>query len=585
MRVVAPVLLRFLLRLLTAAVVVFTTLQLPSDVSARGGGSSALFDEQPGPSKLTVGPSRSQRHRFVRFDATRISGIRSRFHRSGYDPNIDLNLFSDVGGRLIVDRPEFRRDGGVVLTGSMRGYSGSSVILAYREGTLSGRIDVPGVGMYLVQPAGDGLHEITEALPPEGMRADDVVPQPLAGMAQEGFPFMVPLNFPIGCTVGASPTVIDVMILYTPAALTQAGGLIAIRNVMDIDVASINRSFFVSGVNAEVRLVHAEQVAYVESGDLTTDVTRLQDGTITGVQTLRNTYGADLVCMLTGTPNPMGGQAFEAVVNGVGIPSIGYSAMRYDASMKLVFDHELGHNLGCNHDAGNVVGGSAYPYSRGWRFTAMGKQYKTIMSYDPGMWVPYYSSPLVNFMGVATGTATADNARTLNDTAPMVAGFRPTSSVNALPDVAVGIPIDGTVYTTPVSVAVAVSASDSDGSVVQVDYYMDNVYYGTTTAPPHVFNVELVPSGHHFIQAHAIDDAGGMSLSCPVSIEVISSLPDPWTDQDVGPTGFGGSGGYVAGVYTVSGSGVGFSPGTGSLAEVDSVQFTSTNPTRMGLRD
>jgi hypothetical protein len=61
----------------------------------------------------------------------------------------------------------------------------------------------------------------------------------------------------------------------------------------------------------------------------------------------------------------------------------------------------------------------------GHRFTASnGTQYRTVMAYSPGTRIPRLSSPVTVFAGSPTGLPEADNARTLNETAVVMANYR-----------------------------------------------------------------------------------------------------------------------------------------------------------------
>ncbi|HUO57374.1 MAG TPA: Ig-like domain-containing protein, partial [bacterium] len=211
-------------------------------------------------------------------------------------------------------------------------------------------------------------------------------------------------------------------------------------------------------------------------------------------------------------------------------------------------------------------------YSHALAFTAEGYNITTIMYHIMNVVAPDYSSPLHKFYGTATGNAAADNARTLNQTIPIAANFRPTSSANAFPSVSVTYPTEGASFTAPVSLALSADASDSDGTITQVDFWADSILIGTATTSPYTYTWNDVPDGTHFISAHAIDDKGAIQYSCPISISVASTLPPPWMDQDIGPVSVMGGGTYSGGVFTVKGGGMGL--GSSHLGIFDSFQLT-----------
>ena len=81
--------------------------------------------------------------------------------------------------------------------------------------------------------------------------------------------------------------------------------------------------------------------------------------------------------------------------------------------------------MGSHHDAANAGGGAAYPYSYGYRAVGLsGQESRSTMAYDPGTRIQYFSNPEVFFDGVPFGTSSANNALSLNNTAPTVAAFR-----------------------------------------------------------------------------------------------------------------------------------------------------------------
>ena len=89
----------------------------------------------------------------------------------------------------------------------------------------------------------------------------------------------------------------------------------------------------------------------------------------------------------------------------------------------LVFVHELGHTLGCHHDIDNANTPGYFPDSHGWRWST----FRSVMSYSPGTRTLHCSDPdvLPPDSGLATGLLDfADNVRTIEETAPLMAEFR-----------------------------------------------------------------------------------------------------------------------------------------------------------------
>jgi hypothetical protein len=260
--------------------------------------------------------------------------------------------------------------------------------------------------------------------------------------------FQAPMRAP-----SASDTAnIDIMILYTPAAAswsnTNDGG---INNTISNIMAASQLAFDNSQTAININLVHSEQISYTESGNTQLDLYRLtfyegfdpyqlENGPswyMEGAHTLRDQYAADIVVLLTETSDT-GGLSF-LLENPNGDPSYGYSIVRVQQATgdNTTAIHEIGHDMGCAHSKLQKVqpGPGLFSYSAGWRWQSDDNNYYCdLMAYSNGSYfadgithtrVLYFSSPLVNYLGVATGDSTnGDNARTLREIKQIVAAYR-----------------------------------------------------------------------------------------------------------------------------------------------------------------
>lgn len=224
---------------------------------------------------------------------------------------------------------------------------------------------------------------------------------------------------------------IDVMVVYTPQALADAGSVAAIDARIHRAIAETNFVMAQSGVNAGVRLVHEAEVNYTESGVLNTDLNRLQapgDGYMDNVQALRNQYGADLVSLWVGSGDE-GGRAFQPDDLTTSRPDYGFNIVQEQYAVdNFIFAHETGHNLGAGHDRTDPTPRNI-PYAYGKEFQTGNQTVGDIMSDTER--VPYYSNPNITFRGVTVGNPDnsaqpADNVRVMNEFAPIVAAYRPT---------------------------------------------------------------------------------------------------------------------------------------------------------------
>lgn len=261
---------------------------------------------------------------------------------------------------------------------------------------------------YELNYLGDGIHalkDVTNAPPVE-----------CAGAA--------PVKMPAADTAGQAGTddgsVVDVLVVWTPAKEEGAGGETQMLSVVDLMLASTNDAFERSGALVSLNLVGAERVDYSEV-DRSTDISRLvdpDDGHMDEVHDRRDALGADLVHL-------------QAEVAG-GVAS--GAAFSINA-----FAHEVGHNFGIRHERGEftgTLGAGAYEFG----FTTASCT-RTWMSY--GMtcpffvkFLPFYGSPWrYGVTGRALGVSRfskerglhgpADAVLTLNRNRHRIANLRP----------------------------------------------------------------------------------------------------------------------------------------------------------------
>jgi Big-like domain-containing protein/glucodextranase-like protein len=99
-----------------------------------------------------------------------------------------------------------------------------------------------------------------------------------------------------------------------------------------------------------------------------------------------------------------------------------------------------------------------------------------------------------------------------------------TVSANALPVVALTAPAAGASFTAPASISLLAGASDTDGSVVRVEFYAGGMLVGTSSQAPYGATWSGVTAGTYALTARAIDDLGGVKASAPVTITVTDNF-------------------------------------------------------------
>jgi hypothetical protein len=235
-------------------------------------------------------------------------------------------------------------------------------------------------------------------------------------------------------------TILDHMILYTPEALEGAGGEVGIRSLINQSVLETNLAFENSEIHARTRLVYVGAMMEHEAGTTSADLGRLKspdDGFYDNAHTLRTEHGADFVTLIIEAPTSSGvGRGTQLSIFSTPSDQIAFSiVLRRSLVGTSTMAHELGHNLGTHHTPNDQGSPGLFLHSNGFRFSADGTTYRTIMARQFGTKIPFFSNPNVNFKGVSTGSSAdsenpADNAATINHYAPEASQFRPPSFTN-----------------------------------------------------------------------------------------------------------------------------------------------------------
>ncbi|OQA17303.1 MAG: hypothetical protein BWY63_02449 [Chloroflexi bacterium ADurb.Bin360] len=376
------------------------------------------------------------RARQVELDSNLVATLNTFADHPTTTHSVRLNLFDDKVFVAQIDRVETNHDGSLTWFGRVESAEHSELIFVVQDGVLVGNIVLP-EAFFQVRYSGGALHMISEidahAFPPEAEPVEVVLPE-----ASD-----LPTT---DATVADNGSLIDILVAYTADARSAAGGTVAMQNLINLAVNETNQGFANSGVNPRIRLVHTVEVVYSESSfDWNQTLSRLRvqsDGYMDNVHSLRNTYNADLVTLIV---NSGGNCGIGYLMNSVSASFEAYAftvVSRDCATGYYSFAHEMGHNMGCQHDRANASVPGAYSYAYGYQVP--NRAFRTIMAYNCTPSCPrvnHWSNPEVSYGGQPTGvlytaTNSADNRRTLNNTAITVANFRaadtqaPTGSIN-----------------------------------------------------------------------------------------------------------------------------------------------------------
>jgi len=350
------------------------------------------------------------------------------------EKRIAINLFDGEIVTALHERTDLSSTGGgFVWVGHALGKDNSSVTLSVVDDVLVGSITLDGQTQYSISSNGQWqeLQEI-ELSQRKYMEGPDILlPPPMP--AQE-------LNKADLCEDGSR---VDLLVAYTAAARVQEGGTAGIKALINQRIADMNTANANSGLSFSYRLAHIMETNYAETGNLLTDINRLEnpaDGYLDDVPVARDQHLADLSALVvaqSSKDNTCGIASLMTVLSTNFAPyAYNVTALDYIGSPTChptTLAHEFGHGMGNHHDRANAGSSPIFPYSYGYQSPA--ETFRTIMAYscaaDYCPVVNFWSNPDVRYAGEPTGidhavdpNNSADNVRSMEQTAFYVANFR-----------------------------------------------------------------------------------------------------------------------------------------------------------------
>lgn len=403
---------------------------------------------------------------------------------------LQLNLFDNA--TFVATPQEVTSDevGQFLWRGTIEGIANSSVLFTARSGIFAGLIDVPD-HRYRIQWVEEGDIYAIEELDRSWNWA-------------EAAPIPIDLPPTTNRAAGDDGTVLDILIAYTDGARQYYGSTAATLAELDLAIAETNQAYQNSQINTQLRLVHTVEVDYSASSNMGNDLSRIQkpsDGVMDELHTLRDTYKADFVHLIVEEADgDLCGIAYLMSTLSAGFEAWAFGVTRADCTTGwYVLAHEVGHNMGSEHDPNHAQGTPLHSYSYGhWENSY---SWRTLMAYNCPSSCPvvgHFSNPSVNYAGAATGVQNSeDNARSIRSALLTLANFRVSNDVPPDPS--------GTVAVRVGSSADDVEESLDDGSIVtsssDLELINDSGQHGMQTVGMHFRNI-TIPQGATITNAY-----------------------------------------------------------------------------------
>lgn len=332
-------------------------------------------------------------------------------------------------------------------------------------------------------------------------------------------------NVCLDTTPVCAATTIDVMVVFTTGAKTAWGGVSQSNAFIATAVTNFNTALTNSGVsNVTINLVYSGEIAYTESGNISTDLTRFRtnnDSYMDNIHTLRTTYAADICSLITSTPTNTCGLGYVNTNPTNYTGTAGFSVSLYNCAVSnYSLAHEMGHNMGLRHDW--YVDTSTTPCSHHHGYTnrtaitlgtssVSSQRWRTIMAYNDECAatgfnctrINRWANPSVNYNSEPTGIAIgntnpANEAFAFSRFACAVSQFMTSADVLKT----VENPLQNkefTMYPNPAKEVINISVKDSGRYTFKVFNAMGQQMTATSERS---IDLKNWPSGEYFISIY-----------------------------------------------------------------------------------
>jgi hypothetical protein len=344
-----------------------------------------------------------------------------------------VNLPEGQNLRMRLAKFQRTRNGDIVWSGANRllpggrlaldGETPATALFVVRGKRIIGQISTANGDVYEVLTSEDGSRQFMVKRNPASFDSADDTPSRVDIPAQPDRP--VARTAP---TKAAGDTVIRVLQVYSPEAVTELGGQNGANDRAAFFIAQSNTAFTNNGIavafeSAGVMFTTQSQA----TNDSPTLVSRIQstnDGWFDAYSTTeRNNTAADLVSLVVRDGLNSGGALLCGQAAAIGaVASSGFFVQNHTCST-FTFVHEAAHLFGARHDNDPTT----TPFAYGHGYVNKTKNFRTIMAVNsnPQPRLGYFSNIDQTYNGGAMGTSRKNNnERVMAERAATMAAFR-----------------------------------------------------------------------------------------------------------------------------------------------------------------
>jgi chitinase len=159
----------------------------------------------------------------------------------------------------------------------------------------------------------------------------------------------------------------------------------------------------------------------------------------------------------------------------------------------------------------------------GWvKLVRTGVLFEAFQSVDGSTWLPMGSDaiPMGNTVYVGMATTSRDATARTEAVLENFSVVPRNTTTNQPPTVAITSPANASTLSAGTNLTVTAAASDSDGTIVRVDFYAGTTLIGSDTSAPYTVTWPSIAAGTYGLKAVAYDDANASASSAVVSVTV-----------------------------------------------------------------